>query len=71
MRAAKGDAQQAQMVLSHFGDYMPPAQRVDATVEVKGLAELLQVAKSQGIIEGEIVDAGASGQNLPARTTGT
>jgi acyl-CoA hydrolase len=32
MRAAKGDAKQAEMIASHFGDYVPPTQKVQVDV---------------------------------------
>jgi hypothetical protein len=43
-KAIKGDVPAATMVLSHYTDYKPPAQKVEATLEVKGLGDLVQAA---------------------------
>lgn len=45
LRAAKGDHKQAEMILSHFGDYLPPSQRHE--VRVSGLADLLKMARNK------------------------
>jgi hypothetical protein len=43
-KALVGEPKQAEMVLSHFSDYTPPAQKVDHKVE--GLADLVQLARA-------------------------
>jgi len=45
LRALKGDYKQAEMILSHFGDYTPPAQRHE--VKVSGLGELYNMARQK------------------------
>lgn len=59
LRAAKGDAPQAQMILSHFSDYRPPAQSHE--IEVKGWGDAIVNARkkmlaTQHIIEAEVVN---------------
>lgn len=43
MRAAKGDKGQAEMILTHFGDYTPPAQKHE--VKLTGWADLVREAR--------------------------
>lgn len=45
LRAAKGDHKQAEMVLSHFSDYVPPTQRHE--VKLGGLTDLAKLARSK------------------------
>lgn len=66
LRAKKGDAKQAEMILSHFSDYVPPTQKVEHDVG-GGLAELMQKAreraqqkKPQAPIQAEIINAPSS-----------
>lgn len=47
LRALKGDAKQAEMILSHFSDYTPPTQKHE--VKVSGLGELYQLARQKQI----------------------
>lgn len=51
LRAAKGDSKQAEMLLSHFSDYVPPTQRHE--VKIGGLADLAKIArkKQAGVID--------------------
>lgn len=53
LRAAKGDSKQAEMLLSHFSDYVPPTQRHE--VKIGGLADLAKIArkKQAGVIDAE------------------
>lgn len=43
LRAAKGDHKQAEMILSHFSDYVPPTQRHE--VRLNGLVDLAKIAR--------------------------
>lgn len=45
LRAAKGDHKQAEMILSHFSDYVPPTQRHE--VKLNGLADLAKAARAK------------------------
>lgn len=45
LKAMKGDTQAATMVLSHFGDYSPPAQKHD--VKINGLSDFLNSARKR------------------------
>ena len=55
LRAAKGDAEQAKMFLSHFSDYQLPTQKTEQSVEVKGLGDLIKAALIAK--RGEVIDA--------------
>lgn len=54
LRAAKGDAEQAKMILGHYAGWQPPSQKHEVTVS--GLGDLVNLARQKGIIEGEVVD---------------
>lgn len=45
LRAAKGDSKQAEMILSHFSDYVPPTQRHE--VKLGGLVDLAKIARGK------------------------
>lgn len=54
-KALIGEPKQAEMVLSHFSDYTPPAQKVEHKVE--GLADLVQLARAAKRVRGVVTDA--------------
>jgi hypothetical protein len=56
LRAAKGDKPQAEMILSHFSDYVPPTQRHE--VRVNGLADIAKLARKKN--ESHVVDTSQS-----------
>ncbi len=45
-RALKGEAKQAEMVLSHYSDYSPASHKQDAT-ETRGFADFLQLVRKR------------------------
>jgi hypothetical protein len=45
LRAAKGDAKQAEMFLSHYSDYVPPTQKQD--VKITGFADLINLSRKR------------------------
>lgn len=56
-KALLGEAKQAEMVLSYFSDYVPPAQRHE--VKVNGLADLAQQVRTKHApqpIEAQVID---------------
>lgn len=53
LRAAKGDHKQAEMILSHFSDYVPPTQRHE--VKLNGLTDLVKLARKKN--ERAVLDA--------------
>lgn len=66
LRAMKGDHQQATMILTHFGDYKLPTQKIES--EFRDFASVLRAAEGRGIIEqeAEVVsddDGGSSPQD--------
>jgi hypothetical protein len=61
LRAMKGDAKQAEMILSAYAGYQPPSQKHE--VKVSGLGDLVNIARNKKIIEGEVVEHG-TGQVL-------
>lgn len=54
LRAMKGDAEQAKIVLGQYANWQPPSQKHEVTVG--GLGDLVNLARNQKIIEGEVVD---------------
>lgn len=54
LRAAKGDAEQAKIILSHYADWQPPSQKHE--VQIGGLIDLARLAEQENVIEGETVD---------------
>jgi predicted transcriptional regulator len=46
LRARKGDFKQAEMILSHYDDYVPPTQKVEVDVET-GLADIMQLVRKK------------------------
>ncbi len=55
LKAMSGEQKQAEMVLSHFSDYVPPAQRVEHKVE--GLADLIQNARAAKRDQDRVIDS--------------
>lgn len=64
LRASAGEKPQAEMVLSHFAGYTPPAQKHE--VQVSGLADLANLARRKGIVEGEVIELEPQPAQLPA-----
>lgn len=54
LRAARGDAEQAKIILSHFAGWQPPAQKHEIEVTT-GLADL--VARKKLELERKVIDA--------------
>lgn len=46
MRAAKGDAKQAEMILSHYSNYVPPTQQVKVDTS-DNISELLNIVRQR------------------------
>jgi len=68
LRAAKGDAAQATMILSHFSDYKPPAQAHE--IELKGMGDVIANTRKKMqaagmLIEGEVTNATGTSQPQP------
>lgn len=59
LRAAKGEAKQAEMLWSHFGKYVPPTQqvKVDTTDNISDLFNLLRERKENrpNVVDAEVV----------------
>jgi hypothetical protein len=51
LRAAKGDAEQAKIILGHYANWQPPTQKTE--VRIGGLGDLVNEARKKKIIEGE------------------
>ena len=54
LRAAKGDAEQAKIILGEYAKWQPPSQKHD--VQIGGLMDLVKVALSKNIIDGEVLN---------------
>lgn len=59
LRGMRGDAKQAEMLLSHYAGYTPPAQKHE--VKIDGLAEAVNAARTaarrSAALPGDVVDA--------------
>jgi hypothetical protein len=54
LRAAKGDAEQAKIILGHYANWQPPTQKQE--IRIGGLGDLVNAARRKKIIEGDTTD---------------
>lgn len=54
LRAAKGDAEQAKIILGQYAQWQPPSQKHEVTIG--GLGDLVGLARKKNIIEGDVVE---------------
>lgn len=67
LKAMAGNPKQAEMVLSHFGDYVPPTQNIKHGIS-ESLADVMTgVGQSRKVVEGEVTDV-TPNSNMDAQT---